>query len=217
MTYRQLPLIANSDLTEFKNWLLFGIPPVRKESAALNFGIIFHHYLLIDTGHYPTGKGTRPLHRMLNVLRSDARFTSRLVKAQVEQPVFWKDPKTGLFCKAQLDLLIEADRLIVDTKTTGAKSEEEFRMDCLRFGYDRQAAFYVDGCRASGRPVDRFLIMGIQKQKPHAIFIVEESCQSDFVEAGRKKYRRLLRSWFERPFTPSSWQTQLPINMVVTE
>ena len=207
MTYRQLPLIANSDLTEFKNWLLFGIPPVRKASAALTFGVIFHHYLLIDTGSYATGKGTKPINRMLDVLRSDDGFTNRLAKARAEQPVFWKDPITGLFCKAQLDMLIAADRLIVDAKTTGARSEEEFIMDCLRFGYDRQAAFYVDGCRAGGVPIESFLIVGIQKQKPHAVFEVEMSYQDDFIEAGRKKYRRLLRSWLEQPFTPSSWQT----------
>jgi len=187
MTYRQIPRIANSDLTEFRDWLLFGVPPVRKESAALTFGVIFHHYLLIDTDNYPTGKGTRPLIRMLDVLRSDAGFMSRLAKARAEQPVFWRDPITGLFCKAQLDMLPVADRLIVDTKTTGARSEEEFRMDCLRFGYDRQVAFYLDGCRASGKPIETFLIVGIQKQKPHAVFKLEVSHQSDFVEAGRKK------------------------------
>ena len=206
MNYRQIPRIANSDLTEFKNVLLFGIQPGLSESPALTFGTDFHHYLLIDTHKNPDGKGALPMNRMLAVLRSDALFMTTLARSLTEKPLFWTDPLTGLFCKAQFDMIIEADGLIVDAKTTSARSQAEFEGNCLRFGYDRQAAFYLDGCRAAGMSVETFRIVGIQKQKPHTVFKLEFNHQDDFIREGRRKYCRLLKSWLQQPFTPSSWQ-----------
>lgn len=206
LTYRATPRIANSDLSEFKNVLLYGQVPQRSASPSLFFGSSFHHHLLIDRQGTPSGAGATPMLRMLAVMRNHTQFVPLLEKAVPEIPQYWDDELTGLPCKSQLDLLLPGEALIADLKTTSASSQAEFLDNCLRYEYDRQAAFYVDGCRMAGQPVQRFILFGVQKQKPHQVYVVEFKTDDPFIENGRRKYRKLLASWLKQPYTPTSWQ-----------
>ncbi|RYC66495.1 PD-(D/E)XK nuclease-like domain-containing protein [Spirosoma sordidisoli] len=205
MNYRQLNRIANSDLTELKNYL-FGYPQWPC-SQAQEFGTRFHDFLLLDTETTPTGKGAAATKRMLDVLRADTFFSRLVITADIEIAQFWEDEPTGLPCKARLDLKLPDEGLIVDVKTTSARTQREFEANCYRYEYDRQAAYYLDGCRQAGDCADRFILLGIQKQKPHNLYVVEILADSIFMDEGRRKYRRLLRSWQELGFRPSSWGT----------
>lgn len=205
MDYRQLNRIANSDLTELKNHI-FGLPQ-RTASQAQEFGTRFHDYLLLDNDTVPTGKGATATRRMLDIVRADAFFTRLLPEAEVETPQYWNDEQTGLPCKARLDIRLPGEGLIVDIKTTSARSQREFEANCYRYEYDRQAAFYLDGCQQADQQADRFILLGIQKQKPHNLYVVEVLADSIFMDGGRRKYRRLLRSWQEMGFRPSSWSS----------
>lgn len=204
-SYRSLPRVANSDLTELKNYL-FGKPEFTS-SPAQAFGTRFHDLLLLETGVVPTGSGATAQKRMLDVVRANPLFCQVMQSAQIETPHFWEDESTHLPCKARIDLLAPDDRLIVDIKTTSARTQEEFVSNCYRFDYDRQAAFYLDGCCQTGANADAFLILGIQKQKPHNLYVVEVAADSIFLDYGRKKYSTLLRSWKEVNFRPRSWQS----------
>ncbi|MBO0936445.1 PD-(D/E)XK nuclease-like domain-containing protein [Fibrella sp. HMF5335] len=203
MDYRQLPRIANSDLTELKNHL-FGLPQ-RKHSPAQVFGTRFHDLLLEDAGAVPTGKGAAATKRMLDVMRANPFFNHIIADAQIETAQYWDDELTGLPCKARLDIRHPAQGLVVDVKTTSARSQREFEESCYQYEYDRQAAFYLDGCQLTGACANRFILLGIQKQKPHNLYVVEVLADSIFIDNGRRKYRRLLRSWQEVGFKPSSW------------
>lgn len=203
--YRSLPRIANSDLTELKN-LLFGKPNFQL-SPAQEFGTRFHDLLLLETDVVPTGKGATPQKRMLDVMRADALFCRLIVTAQVETAQLWDDEPTGLPCEARIDMRVPDERLIVDIKTTSAGSQNEFVSNCYRYDYDRQAAFYLDGCQQAGECADQFIILGIQKQKPHNLYVVEVAADSIFLDYGRRKYHRLLRSWKEVSYKPTSWKT----------
>ncbi|PHK23845.1 hypothetical protein VF12_38000 [Nostoc linckia z15] len=201
--YRSLPRIANSDLTELKNQL-FGKPDFQS-GPAQEFGTRFHDLLLLETDVVPTGKGATAQKRMLDVLRANSLFCRLMESAQVETPQLWEDELTGLPCKARIDMRVPDERLIVDVKTTSARSQNEFVSNCYRYDYDRQAAFYLDGCGQAGECADQFIILGIQKQKPHNLYIVEVAADSIFLDYGRKKYRALMRSWKELGFRPRSW------------
>jgi len=77
--YRQLPRIANSDLTDLKNHL-FGKLDFQS-SPAQEFGTRFHDLLLIDTDVVPTGKRATAQKRIgpptrLDVMRADPFFLS---------------------------------------------------------------------------------------------------------------------------------------------
>jgi hypothetical protein len=208
MTYRQLPRVANSDLTELKNQLL-GISS-RPFSPAQAFGTRFHDFLLLDTHARPNGPETAPLNRMLDVVRADPFFSRIQATAINETAQFWDDEQTGLPCKASLDMWLPDEGLIVDIKTTSARNQREFEQACYVYEYDRQAAWYLDGCRQVGEQADqarpdRFVLLGIQKQKPHNLYVVEVLGDSIFMDGGRRKYRRLLRSWQAIGVRPSSW------------
>ena len=82
--------------------------------------------------------------------------------------------------------------------------------DCIRYNYDRQAAFYLDAIARPGGPSRRFALVAIQKKKPFSVYRLEFADDSEFVEGGRRKYRFLLDMWAQRqrqgiPFVPSSW------------
>lgn len=203
MDYRSLPRIANSDLTEFKNKLLFGIEPNFGTSPAKKFGTHFHDLLLVNVNTEPTGTGAAATKRMLAAMRSHSLFNRILAAGLAEAPQFWDDERTGLACKARIDLRLPTEELIVDVKTTSATCQRDFETACRTYEYDRQAAFYLDGCYLTGASL--FIILGIQKQKPHQLFVVEAKTNSPFIEYGRKKYRALLRSWKQQPYRPTSW------------
>lgn len=205
MNYRAIPRIANSDLTEFKNLRLFGTGPRLQGTPAQAFGTRFHDLLLVDTTQVPTGVGAAATRRMLDVARSNALFNRLLAGGLPESPGFWDDELTGLPCKAKTDLRLPTEGIIVDIKTTSASNQADFDQHCQLYDYDRQAAFYLDGHQLAGGWAEVFIIIGIQKQKPHNLYMIETRTDSRFVEYGRKKYRALLRSWQQQPYRPSSW------------
>ncbi len=108
-----------------------------------------------------------------------------------EQVELFTDPDTGLACKSKLDVLYRR-HTVLDFKTTSTRSLSEFVEKCSEYDYDRQAAFYLDA--VGGK---RFIFVGIQKIKPHALFYFEATAANGFVEYGRKKYKALLRKWKE--------------------
>jgi len=176
--YRSLPRIANSDLTELKNHL-FGKPDFQS-GPAQEFGTRFHDLLLLETDVVPTGKEATAQRRMLDVMRSDPLFCRLMESAQVETAQLWDDESTGLPCKARIDMRVPDERLIADVKTSSARSQNEFVSNCYRYDYDRQAAFYLDGYRQTGVFADQFIILGIQKQKPHNLYVVEIAADNIF-------------------------------------
>ena len=66
----------------------------------------------------------------------------------------------------------------------------EFRRSSLKYGYDRQSAFYGDGFKA-----ERFIFIVIEKSAPYNIGIYE--CSAEFIEEGREKYKNLLSQYKE--------------------
>lgn len=211
MDYRSLPRIANSDLSEFRDYLLFGRQPQARTSSALNFGTRFHEYSLTSIDVAPTGQGAKPITRMLNVLKENYYYQQLISSCVTEMVHCWEDAVTGLPCKARLDMASIPARIIADLKTTSANSQAEFEAHCQRYDYDRQAAYYLDGCRMGNCLMDQFVILGIQKQQPHNLYVIVAGIDSPFIERGRQKYRRLLKSWAQKPYFPSSWNKQAPV------
>jgi hypothetical protein len=191
MNYYDLPRISNSDLSAFKRKLLGIAQPAYPK--ALAFGHCLHTLLLEpDTlQDIPEEVDQKLLHRLHHSVLADKRCRWYLRFSRKEEVLLFTDPDTGLNCKSKLDVLYRR-HTILDFKTTSTRSLSEFVQKCSEYDYDRQAAFYLDA--VGGK---RFIFVGIQKVKPHALFYFEATAANGFVEYGRKKYKALLRKWKE--------------------
>ena len=104
-----------------------------------------------------------------------------------ELSLVWADSVTGLLCKARLDKQFSA-QLIVDLKTT--RDAMHFEKSMIDYGYDRQAAFYLDGYRTlTGRPA-QFAFAAVESEAPFGVRAAPVS--PSVIASGRTKYRRAL-------------------------
>ena len=216
MNYRSLPRISNSDLTQFRNFL-FGRTE-RKPVKAFAFGTALHEMIL-----EPGKSGTNPqkvdlelVHKLATAAREDKFLEWILQFSSKEEVCLWQDSDTGLALKSKLDIVHE-NRLVVDIKSTSCRTRHEFMESCLRYDYDRQAAFYLDSLGKQGAAERKFAFVAIQKAKPFNVWKIEYAGDSDFIEFGRRKYQALLGEWKHREslglnFVPSTWDMELYSN-----
>lgn len=207
------------------------------------FGRTFHQHLLepetigtvlqqflpdLTTGNFATfadlnaldSKRTGQLSALTKTIRQDAFCRRYLRLSERERTVLSTDPATGVACKARLDMVYTSPKrqkaLIIDVKTTSARTQAQFLESCYTYDYDRQAAFYVDSLRNAefgewtATRQFRFVFIGVMKQRPHRLFAVDATSIPNFVDYGRKKYRFWLRKWREEQegvavTAPATW------------
>lgn len=102
--------------------------------------------------------------------------------------LFVKDPDTGILLKCEIDLL--SGNAIVDLKSTDDASVDGFARSVAKFGYDVQAAFYLDICNWLGLGKEFFVFIAVEKEPPYAVAVYELDEES--IQVGRSKYRRWL-------------------------
>lgn len=107
---------------------------------------------------------------------------------QTEVSIVWDDPATGIRCKGRIDKVNDPAGLLVDLKTT--QDAGNFPKAIANYGYDRQAAFYLDGFAVLTGKHYRFVIVAVEKETPFAVRAapLSEAC----VANGRRQYRRCL-------------------------
>lgn len=111
----------------------------------------------------------------------------------VELSGVWNDKVSGALCKMRLDKLIRDRGIIVDIKTTNDASEDEFLKTLFNYGYDRQSAFYMRGCRALGIEIQTFVFIVIEKEPPYESVVYELGSQS--LMTADAQISRLLPEW----------------------
>ena len=240
--YRSIPRVSNSDLTRLKEEHLgygVGSAPARFNlDKAKVFGRAFHQHLLepetIGTvlqqllpdlapdSAVMSPEQANKLDALMKIIRQDAFCRRYLRLAERERTVLATDPATGVACKARLDMVYTSPKrrnaLVIDVKTTSARTQAQFLESCYTYDYDRQAAFYLDSLRnADSREWAvtrqfRFVFIGVMKQRPHRLFAVDATSIPNFMDYGRKKYRFWLRKWQQERegvtvsnLTPAAW------------
>lgn len=115
----------------------------------------------------------------------------KLVEA-TELSLFWTDEPTGIDCKARVDALakIGNDVLAVDIKTSRDASPAEFGRSIYNFGYHRQAAFYLSGLAACGRPAIGWVMVVVESEAPHAVAAYR--LPDEAIDVGRSEIRALM-------------------------
>ena len=96
----------------------------------------------------------------------------------VEQTLVWRDPTTGIWCRAMLDKQItDGQRLIVaDLKTCQKADPEAIAKSVAGYGYHQQGAFYLDGVKAlglHGGAEPAFVLAFVEKTRPHLVTVVQ--------------------------------------------
>ena len=104
-------------------------------------------------------------------VREHKTASKLLVGGVPELSLLWEPLTFNLRCKARLDLFNPTDRFIVDIKTTDQADRFSFTRSIFKYGYARQAAWYLDGAKQLGYTVDHFVWIVVEKTAPYGIQI----------------------------------------------
>lgn len=135
--------------------------------------------------------------RLVDRLHADEDVRALLLPGYKERSVFATDPETGVLVKCRPDNDIVSGRWLVDLKSTEDASAEAFMWSAYRYGYHRQAAFYLDVCGwqdPSAIPEDFYFIV-FEKEPPFAFRVLRASPR--FLMRGREAYRAALDTYAE--------------------
>ena len=110
-----------------------------------------------------------------------------------ERPLFWTDDN-GILCKCRVDAYKPG--VMVDLKTAEDAGTETFSRKALQYGYDVQAAHYMDGYQhkiSSIRPEWYFIV--IEKAEPYAVNILRADI--GFIDHGIILRQQLMEQLME--------------------
>ncbi|MBC8227808.1 MAG: PD-(D/E)XK nuclease-like domain-containing protein [Gammaproteobacteria bacterium] len=133
---------------------------------------------------------------MSDIIRGHEEIAPMLLETdniKYEQANVWQDPDTGIWCKGKADVVFYQGAevpFILDVKTTKDASINNFRRSSWNYGYDRQAAYYMDGFGAK-----EFWFVVIEKEAPFNMGLFKAG--EKFLTDGRSKYKNLLSLYSE--------------------
>lgn len=102
----------------------------------------------------------------------------------------WDEPTSGMRCKALIDADSASESAIVDLKTTRDIAPDGFRRSILRYGYHRQAAFYLNAALNVERQREKFYWIA-QESSPPFDCVVYEPGADMISQAAETLYRWL--------------------------
>ncbi len=115
---------------------------------------------------------------------------------KAETTHMWFDKETGIQCKCRPDWLSDDGKTIVDLKTTEDASKKEFQRSIAKWGYHRQASWYLDGVeQATGTRPEQFIFVCVEKKAPYAVAVYV--ADPLMIEAGAKATGEALRKLAE--------------------
>lgn len=116
-------------------------------------------------------------------------------KGANEVSALWKDPGTGVVCKARPDRITQFDgwTVVVDVKTTRDASLAGFSTACARYGYHMQAAHYLAGLDVIAPLSRRFIHIAVEPEPPHGVAIYE--LDEAALQQGRDEIRLALAQY----------------------
>jgi len=129
----------------------------------------------------------------LEAVRRNPELANILREGKGEVSLFWKDPETGLYCKARPDWLPSGlyASTPLDLKTTADESPNGFGRAAARMRYDLQAAHYTDGIEVVlGVKVQAFVFGAVTNKPP--VLAVPYCLTDEIRDQGRDERRELL-------------------------
>lgn len=93
-----------------------------------------------------------------------------LLNGHIEKSFFWRDKKTGLWCKARPDAIPTESGDFADLKTTTSVSHLALMRTISDFAYHQQAAMIMDGSKqCAGIDMSSYTLVFVEKKKPWCV------------------------------------------------
>lgn len=154
-----------------------------------------------------------PLFKMIASWKEHPLYEKLKDSCEFEQAIFWKDEATGVLCKAKFDLVtvkpIEHKGIVIppglcgDLKTTTDARADEFIKSIFNYEYDIQAAWYLDGLKASGiSDGESYLWFALEKDSPYEI--EAHTMESVYFESARE-INHLMRLRYKKCIETGVW------------
>lgn len=135
--------------------------------------------------------------RQAQSIRRLPQVAEALARGKPEATTMWIDALTGEPCRCRPDWVADyrARRVVLlDVKTCGNASADEFARQIARKRYHVQDAFYSDGYAAAhGVDVMAFLFVAVESTWPYLANVIQLTENSR--EQGRRDYRRNLQMY----------------------
>lgn len=125
---------------------------------------------------------------MADVLSTHTLAMRLLSDGVPEVSAFAIDEPTGVMRRARFDWL--GSTILTDYKTSTTADPKAFARSAPEYGYDMQAAWYLDIAADLDHPADAFAFIVQMKEPPYLVEVVE--LDADSVERGRRRNRRAL-------------------------
>ena len=95
------------------------------------------------------------------------------IGGEAEVTLTWRDPDTGIPCKARPDYLPRHRRWLVDLKTAASANPRTWRDQAYRLGYHARAAWYLDGAETVlGRAPEEYWFVIVEKEPPYLVSVI---------------------------------------------
>lgn len=122
---------------------------------------------------------------------------ARVLKACTKRELTAHWACDGVAMKSRFDAASDNCAIIADLKTCQSADAETFMKDANAYGYDLQAAMYLDAARACGMEPRLFVFVCVEKSYPFATAVYTFDDESEFIQAGRSAYRSMLADYKE--------------------
>lgn len=95
------------------------------------------------------------------IKNSQLQLLLKAGKGWIERSGVFRHMSSGVMCKFRPDLIVP-DGFSLDLKSTRDARASSFSKTILNYGYDRQGAFYHEGCKALGVPLKYHIIVAVE-------------------------------------------------------
>jgi exodeoxyribonuclease VIII len=90
----------------------------------------------------------------------------------------WRDPATGVLCKARPDFITSDRRTVVDFKTAASVKHFKFQSAAYEYRYEVSAAFTLEGVTAvTGIEPERYVFFVVQSAPPYLVAAYEATIE----------------------------------------
>lgn len=190
-------------------WLNLKAGLLEEKSEALHYGNAMHMLILeperfkatftikpnchSSTLHNTLGQGQLDEMLLMREQLMGMPLLSQLISnGQPEVSMFWQHEATGTPCRGRLDFLKEYT--IVDLKFVREVNRRSVRNMIAEYGYDVQAAAYLDGLRrCTGKDIGNFIFLFQEKQAPYKVMAVH--LNESVLAEGRSKYDAAMQRY----------------------